>query len=101
MAEPEIKASHLAYATAPRAQSAEEVLLQLETVEQRLSLREIFASGWKLRRPPRASAPADPSLQDLVQAARERLRDDRVTADTVELGSRKLAVGLVKQGLRS
>lgn len=101
MAEIEIQASHIAYATVARVETAPLALDQLVLVEERLELRTLFAEGWKLRRPTRQPAPPEAPLQDLIRTARERLRDDRVASDTRELGARKQVITLVKAGLTS
>jgi hypothetical protein len=97
----EIQASHLAYATVARAETVQGVEQQLVLVAERLDLRTAFAEGWMSRWPPRPPPPAEPSLQELIRTARERLRDDRVASDTRELDARKQAITLVRAGLGS
>ena len=94
----EIQASHLIYTVAPRVTDATEAQGHLVTLEERIDLRVAFAEGWIARKP--APAPVEePSLGDLIQQARQRLRADRVAADTTELDHRRRAVLLVREGL--
>src|SRR5262245_23741979 len=93
--------SHLAYVAPDRVSTVEAALTDLRAAEARLDLRIAFAEGWKLRFPTRPPAPTGATLQQLVRTARDRLRDDRVASDTLELGARKQIVGLVKAGITS
>lgn len=67
----------------------------IETVDGALKIAELWAGRFRLEPDP----PQPQTLQDLVQAARRRLRNDRVTVDTGELQLRRTLLQQVRDGL--
>lgn len=65
----------------------------------RIDLRDAVIGAWRdrLRSVPPVRQPR--TLQETVQAARARLRDDRIHADTVELVNRRFVLTHVREGL--
>jgi hypothetical protein len=58
-----------------------------------------ITDAWKGRLPILPAPPAPQTLQELVQAARRRVRADRVRVDTEELEARRFVLQRVQEAL--
>jgi hypothetical protein len=85
--------------TATTTGSAAEVVDHLDLLSERLRSRLDLLEAWRLRFPLLPEPPARESLQDLVQEARRRLREERSSADDVELRARLDLVDRLREGL--
>jgi hypothetical protein len=76
------------------------VAAALDRAIGRIDLRAAVAAAW-LDRLPRLPVPPRPprTLQESVQVARARLRQDRVDADVVELGNRRFVLDHIRKAL--
>ncbi|WP_298460923.1 hypothetical protein [uncultured Cellulomonas sp.] len=77
-----------------------ELAAALDTALLRLDLRGDLLDGWRLRLPVLPLPPRRQTLQEVVQTARVRLREDRVAADRTELVNRRFVVEHLREGLR-
>ncbi len=95
--------SHLSYAVVPDSQQPAVVsaTVHFEAVISSLDVVLTVAEAWKGKLGILVDPPEPATLQELVQAGRRRLRDDRLRADTEELHARHYAVSTVKAGLSS
>jgi hypothetical protein len=75
------------------------VVGHLDVVGERIRARVDLLDAWRLRFPLLPPPPRRESLQELVQEARRRLREDRATADAAELAERLTLVGGLREAL--
>jgi hypothetical protein len=89
-----LTAAHIVYALLPDEPSgaAVEPRQHYTLVQERLNGQLALAELWKNRIATLPTPPAPQSLQELVQAARRRLRSDRLRDDTEELEARRWVV---------
>jgi hypothetical protein len=92
-----LTAQHLLHAVVPVTGADPRVPLQANLA--RIDTLLVLTDAWKSRLPFLPPPPQQQSLQELVQAARRRLRDDHVRTDTEELGARRFVVQRVIQEL--
>lgn len=78
----------------------ESVVAALDKALLRLDLRADLLDGWRGRLPLLPLPPRTQTLQEVVQAARVRLREDRATADRTELVNRRFVVAHLREGLQ-
>jgi hypothetical protein len=92
----ELSAAHLIRAVVPTAVSPEAALrLSLERVDVAIELSDAVRLRLPLFPPPAQQE----TLAELVQAARRRLREDRVRVEAEELGARRVVLDGVLRGL--
>lgn len=72
----------------------------LDTALLRLDLRTDLLDAWRDRLPLLPRPPRARTLQETVQAARARLRAERVAADRTEVVNRRFVVAHLREGLR-
>lgn len=76
------------------------VTAALDTALLRLDLRTDLLDGWRDRLPLLPRPPRTRTLQETVQAARVRLRTERLAADRTEVVNRRFVVAHFREGLR-
>jgi hypothetical protein len=92
----ELSAAHLIRAVVPTGVSPEAALrLSLERVDVAIELSDAVRLRLPLFPPPAQQE----TLAELVQAARRRLREDRVRVEAEELGARRVVLDGVLRGL--
>ena len=96
-----VTAAHLFRAVLPDDDPAKPLDVKLhyartiERVDGALKIAELWSGRFRLE--PEPEQPQ--TLQELVQTARRRLRNDRVTVDTAELQLRRTLLTQIKDGL--
>jgi hypothetical protein len=91
-----LSAAHLIRAVVPTATAPEPALrLSLERVDAAITLSDAV----RLRLPFFPPPVRQETLAELVQAARRRLREDRVRVEASELGARRVVLDSVLRGL--
>jgi hypothetical protein len=76
-----------------------EVAAQVATLLDRVTARRGLLDAWADRFPPPPPPRPEPTLQELVQAARHELRSERAREDRVELDARAAVIAHVRDGL--
>lgn len=97
-----LTAAHLVHALAPATPEpdAGDPRAHLQLGIARVDALVEIADAWRLRFPLLPEPPARETLAELVQAARRRLRDDRVRADLDELDARRFVLTSVHAELQ-
>ena len=99
---PALTAAHLAHALVPAAPDGQagdprpHLSLGIERIDALLEITD----AWKNRLPTLPEPPQPQTLQQLVQAARRRVRADRVRADTGDLEARRYVLERVREELQ-
>jgi hypothetical protein len=98
---PSLTAGHLIHAVVPAAPDAStgDPLPTLVAGIDRIDALLRIADGQRIRIAILPDPPQRQSLAELVQAARHRLRNERVRLDTDELGARRFVLDRVREGI--
>ena len=100
-----LTAAHLRAGTLPLSVSTDPqvdraaVVATLDAALLRLDLRADLLDAWHLRLPLLPRPPRTRTLQETVQAARAKLREERLAADRVEVDNRRFVVAHLREGL--
>lgn len=97
-----LTAEHLVHAlvpAAPAGAAGAEPVVHVELAIDRVDLLAGVAGAWRDRLPRLPDPPRRETLDELVQAARRRLRADRARLDLEELDARRFVLQRVRDGL--
>jgi len=97
-----LTAAHLIHALVPAApgEQAGDPRPHLTLGIERIDSLLVLTDAWKGRLPTLPEPPQPQTLQQLVQAARRRVRADRVRVDTEDLEARRFVLERVRDGLQ-